>query len=235
MPTLQPMDIQLSVPDWGDESILILATSQTLLLLKQKSGWVYPPYHPKMPPRAVTASALTGSMCTALPREGMRFLHLAPGFKNLPFRGSVLLLATTFLHDSHGVLSACFFPFSISSLCSSLHFPLDNLTHCSSAATIFIPNCSLSALPLSAHLSPLKSTLQPAPVTSHPGQHVGNLAWMCQAELNYSFFSSNSSLSTLAVRAALHSRHYSTDILPKALYMMNVSHIENTLCCRCSN
>lgn len=129
----------------------------------------------------------------------------------------------------------CFFPFSIFSLCSSLHFPLDNLTHCSSAATIFIPNCSLSALPLSAHLSPLKSTLQPAPVTSHPGQHVGNLAWMCQAELNYSFFSSNSSLSTLAVRAALHSRHYSTDILPKALYMMNVSHIENTLCCRCSD
>lgn len=159
----------------------------------------------------------------------------APGFMNLPFRGSVLLLDTTFLHDSHGVLSACFFPFSIFSLCSSLHFPLDNLTHCSSAATIFIPNCSLSALPLSAHLSPLKSTLQPAPVTSHPGQHVGNLAWMCQAELNYSFFSSNSSLSTLAVRAALHSRHYSTDILPKALYMMNVSHIENTLCCRCSD
>lgn len=140
-----------------------------------------------------------------------------------------------FLHSSHGVLSACFFPFSIFSLCSSLHFPLDNLTHRSSAATIFIPNCSLSAFPLSAHLSPLKSTLQAAPVTSHPGQHIGNPAWMCQAELNYSFFSSNSSLSTLAVRAALHSRHYSTDILPKALYMMNVSHIGNTLCCRCSD
>lgn len=68
----------------------------------------------------------------------------------------------------------------------------------------------------STHLPALKSTLQPAPVTSHPRQHVRTSPWMCRAELNYSFFSSEFSLSAAAVRAAMHTKCCSGELLPKA-------------------